>query len=145
MSLKSWMQNVYESQFPGNVGIWWADREKLYVNLHEVEDGRDYEGNMHSVTSHEKAWKSTVLNHRPDLKGYSYTCLPRGRVYCQRSTGKFFTVGTPELLKLPRFIAELEAQFSIQNLQVSTEADEHYIGIMEPDVETALATLEAWK
>lgn len=146
-TLSHWLQdqNLEQSAFAGNIGLWWVDRLQFYIHLHEVDDGVDFDGNMHSVMNHQKAWKSTVLSHRPDLRPYSYTYLPRGRIYYNKASLGFVTVGTPGLIELPRFVAALAEQFDIKNLTVSSGADDHYTGDMGPDIGTLLKTIEVWK
>ena len=140
----SW-QEINESQYKGNVGIWWADQGKIYSFMHEVEDGKNYGGSVHTVTNHYKAWKHVVVSHVPSMTGKSYTTLPRGRVYYHKTLNKFYLVGTPTLTELPRFVEKIKQEFGCESLHVSNGADDHYTGELAPDILLMMKTVEYWR
>jgi hypothetical protein len=145
MTSLDWMKKPNDSQYAGHIGVWWVDKYQMYVRSHEVEDGKNRQGNIHSIYIHVMAWDTAVLNHRSDLNGFPYTHLPRGRIYYNIETKKFYAVGTPELLEKPKFIAELKEQFGMSELAVSTESEPQYADDMAPDSQTLFDTLDAWK
>jgi hypothetical protein len=141
----AWMSNLMdESAYQGKVGLWWCDKDQLYVYQHDVEDGRNYGGNMHTVTNHNKSYQTTVLLHRPDLEKFSYTYLPRGRIYFNSTDQQFYMVGTPELIDKPKFVDKVLKYFGIKSINISHSADEHYVGTMGPDIQTLLDTLKLY-
>jgi hypothetical protein len=135
--------NSVEASANGYIGVGWAHEGQTFDFIMPREDGKVFEGMIHSPYNHKQRFNLDVLNRHPELRGkVSYTTLPRYRVYWAHDHNVI--VGWDQLMELSKFHQHINKIYRTVRPVFTTE--DHYNGhIWGPDPLLAMDVLNLWK
>ena len=109
----------------GEVGIWWLYKGALIRSSVPITKGEEYGDFLNGHTDHYNFWDQ-VLRTNPDLLGYDYVDIPRGRVVYNKKTNTFIIYTSAMLVKNRNLRSLVLKNFNLDSNNTKFKQEDHY-------------------